>query len=183
MVESIWVVYRIKHFFFLLPPFRVSRAARVACSNTSLTPSFVLAEHSRYLVAPIFLRTSSAWDRESVFRSCLLAALCCVLIRDCDAYLFRGNGLLRCLVQLLNGLLVVSQILLAANEDDGQAGAEVQDLGNPLEKNDSVSVCSPRESVTHDAIAARARERVIYLLLDVVQRIGRVDGEANEDDM
>lgn len=28
-----------------------------------------------------------------------------------------------------------------------------------------------------------ARERVIYLLLDVVQRIRRVDGEADEDDM
>ena len=53
-------------------------------------------------------------------------------IGDCDAYLFRGNGLLRCLVQLLNSLLVVSQILLAADEDDGQALAEVQDLGNPL---------------------------------------------------
>jgi hypothetical protein len=78
MFESIWVVYRIKHFFFDLPPFRVSRAARVACSNTSLTPSFVLAEHSRYLVAPIFLRTSSAWDRESVFHpSCLLHFVVC----------------------------------------------------------------------------------------------------------
>jgi hypothetical protein len=70
-----------------------------------------------------------------------------------EAYLFRGNGLLRCLVQLLNGLLVVSQILLAADEDDGQAGAEVQDLGNPLEEDDSVSICLPSKSVTHDAIA------------------------------
>jgi hypothetical protein len=60
--RSIWVVYRIKHFFLPLPDFRVRRAARVACSKTSLTPSFVLAEHSRYLVAPIFLRTSSACD-------------------------------------------------------------------------------------------------------------------------
>ena len=39
------------------------------------------------------------------------------------------------------------------DEDDGQAGAEVQDLGNPLQENDSVSVCSPRKSVTHDAMA------------------------------
>ena len=46
-------------FFF---SFRVVRAARVACSNTSLTPSFVFAEHSRYFWAPIFLRTSSAYD-------------------------------------------------------------------------------------------------------------------------
>ena len=54
------------------PPFLVKRAARVACSNTSRTPSLVFAEHSRYLWAPIFLRTSSpyiihvsmsVWDR------------------------------------------------------------------------------------------------------------------------
>lgn len=50
--------YRTMHFFSFF--FRVSSAARVACSNTSRTPSFVLAEHSRYLAAPIFLRTSSA---------------------------------------------------------------------------------------------------------------------------
>lgn len=35
-------------------------------------------------------------------------------------------------MQLLNRLLVVAKILLAANEDDGQALAEVQDLGDPL---------------------------------------------------
>lgn len=51
--------YKIRHFFFLFS-FRVVKAARVACSNTSRTPSFVFAEHSRYLSAPIFLRTSSA---------------------------------------------------------------------------------------------------------------------------
>lgn len=50
----------------------------------------------------------------------------------CYAYLFGGDGLLRRLVQLLNGLLVVSQILLATDEDDGEAGAEVQDLRDPL---------------------------------------------------
>jgi hypothetical protein len=52
-------VYKIKHFFDFFS-FRVRRAARVACSNTSRTPSFVFAEHSRYFWAPIFLRTSSA---------------------------------------------------------------------------------------------------------------------------
>jgi hypothetical protein len=35
-------------------------------------------------------------------------------------------------VQLLNGLLIISQILLAADEDDGQALAEMQDFGDPL---------------------------------------------------
>ena len=51
--------YKIKHlsFFFFL----VRRAARVADSKTSRTPWLVLAEHSRYLYAPIFLRTSSPY--------------------------------------------------------------------------------------------------------------------------
>lgn len=44
---------------FLLLPVRRRRAARVACSKTSLTPSFILAEHSRYLVAPILRATAS----------------------------------------------------------------------------------------------------------------------------
>jgi hypothetical protein len=147
----------------------VSRAARVACSNTSLTPSLVLAEHSRYLVAPIFLRTSSACDcGQYVALVALVHFFGCTVFIDC-AYLFRGNGLLRRLVQLLNSLLVVSQILLTADKDDGQAGAEVENLGDPLEKNSLVSRCPTSRSVTHDAIAPWARERVIYLLLDVVQ--------------
>jgi hypothetical protein len=45
------VVYRIEHLLFLpgllLPTLR--RAARVAASKTSRTPSLVRAEHSRYL--------------------------------------------------------------------------------------------------------------------------------------
>ena len=48
------------------------------------------------------------------------------------SYLLRSHGLLRSLVQLLNCLLVISQILLAADEDDGQALAEMQDLRDPL---------------------------------------------------
>ena len=56
--------YKIKHFFPLplLPPWLLDKSAeRVACSNTSRTPSLVLAEHSRYLAAPIFLLTSSPY--------------------------------------------------------------------------------------------------------------------------
>jgi hypothetical protein len=53
-------IYKTVHLDFFFS-FRVSRAARVACSNTSRTPSLVFAEHSRYFWAPIFLRTSSAW--------------------------------------------------------------------------------------------------------------------------
>jgi hypothetical protein len=49
-----------------------------------------------------------------------------------ECYLFRRHRLLAGLAQLLDRLLVVSQILLAADEDDGEALAEVKNLGNPL---------------------------------------------------
>lgn len=49
-------------------------------------------------------------------------------------YLFRSNGLLRGLVELFDGLLIVTQILLAANKDDRKALAEVKDLRDPLHK-------------------------------------------------
>ena len=35
-------------------------------------------------------------------------------------------------MQLLDGLLVVAKIFLAANEDNGEALAEMKDFGNPL---------------------------------------------------
>lgn len=37
-------------------------------------------------------------------------------------------------MQLLNGFGIVAQILLTSNQDDGKALAEVENLGNPLEK-------------------------------------------------
>jgi hypothetical protein len=52
--------------------------------------------------------------------------------RRASAHLFRRHGLLAGLVQLLDGLGIESEILLAAHQDDGQAGAEVQHLGDPL---------------------------------------------------
>lgn len=123
-----WViVYKIMHFFFSF--FLVSKAARVACSNTSLTPSLVLAEHSRYFWAPIFLRTSSACgSRVSVL---VFHRWLRIVLLD-HSYLLGCHRLLRCLVQLLNSLLVVSQVLLAADENDGEARTEVQDFRDPL---------------------------------------------------
>lgn len=41
------------------------------------------------------------------------------------AHLLGGNGLLASLAKLLDGLLVVTQILLAADQDDGQSLAEM----------------------------------------------------------
>ena len=47
-------------------------------------------------------------------------------------YLLGGDGLLARLAKLLDGLSVVAQILLAADQDDGQALAEMKNFGNPL---------------------------------------------------
>lgn len=47
-------------------------------------------------------------------------------------YLLGRNGLLAGLAKLLNGLVVVSKILLATNQDDRETLAEVQNLGDPL---------------------------------------------------
>jgi len=45
-----------------------------------------------------------------------------------------GDGPLARLLQLLDGSGILSKILLATDEDDGEVGAEVQDLRDPLRK-------------------------------------------------
>ena len=89
------------------------------------------------------------------------------------SYLLGSDGLLACLVELFNGLLVVSQILLATNQDDWEAAAEVQNLRNPLQ------LCTCQQFL----IFQLRRSVKAYLLLNVIEGIGRVDGEADEDDM
>lgn len=49
-----------------------------------------------------------------------------------STHLLRGDRLLAGLAELLDGLVVVAQILLAADEDDGETLAKVKNLGNPL---------------------------------------------------
>ena len=49
-----------------------------------------------------------------------------------ETYLLRRDWPLVGLPELLNNSLVAAEILLAANEDDGETGAKVHDLGNPL---------------------------------------------------
>lgn len=46
--------------------------------------------------------------------------------------LFRSDRLLRGLVQLLDRLLVVSEILLTSNKDDRKVVAEMENFGDPL---------------------------------------------------
>lgn len=48
------------------------------------------------------------------------------------AYLLGCDGFLRRLGQFFDSLGVVSQIALAADEDDGKALAEMEDFGDPL---------------------------------------------------
>ena len=43
-------------------------------------------------------------------------------------------------MQLLDSLLVVAEIFLAADEDDGEALAEVEDFGDPLFVTKNVSI-------------------------------------------
>jgi hypothetical protein len=66
--------------------------------------------------------------------------------------LLRSDWLLRSLMQFFNCLLIVAEILLAADEDDGETLAEVQHLRNPL-------------------------------FLNVVERVGRINGETDQDDV
>jgi hypothetical protein len=63
------------------------------------------------------------------------------LLADVLALLGR-DGLLARLAQLLDGLGVVAEILLAANQNDGQALAEVQNLRDPLLREESMSLVS-----------------------------------------
>jgi hypothetical protein len=49
------------------------------------------------------------------------------------AYLLRSNGLLACFVKLLDRLLVVAEIFLTTNENNGKPLAEMEDFGDPLE--------------------------------------------------
>lgn len=69
-----------------------------------------------------------------------------------ETHLLRRHGSLARPPQLVDRLGVIPEVLLAADEDDRQARAEVEDFGDPL-------------------------------LLDVVERVGRVDGEADEDNV
>jgi hypothetical protein len=48
------------------------------------------------------------------------------------AYLLRSNRLLAGLVELFNGLLVITEILLASNKNDRKSLAEMKNFRDPL---------------------------------------------------
>jgi hypothetical protein len=49
-----------------------------------------------------------------------------------SSYLLGSNGLLTSFVKLLDGLLVITQVLLTSDEDDWETAAEMKDFGDPL---------------------------------------------------
>lgn len=99
-------------------------------------------------------------------------------------YLLGADGLLACLAELLNGLVVVTQILLATDEDDGKALAEMQDLRNPLEQATASVGDSQGDSPGYETVLFGGRGgQGPYLLLNVVQRVGRVDSKADQDNV
>ena len=86
--------------------------------------------------------------------------------RNC-AYLFGRDGALIRLAELLDDSGVPSEILLAADENDGTASAEVKYLRVPLEGT-KVLLAGPRM----DGIRTGHKHLSTYLLLDVVQGVG-----------
>lgn len=70
----------------------------------------------------------------------------------------------------------MSKILLATDEDNRKSLAEMKNLRYPLLKSNLKLVSSSDESKKNTGSA-------MYLFLDVVKRIGRIDSEANQDDV
>ncbi len=78
-------------------------------------------------------------------------------------------------MQFFDGLLVVAEIFLAADEDDGKALAEVKNLGDPLLFDDPVSMFINQ--------ANKGFVEMAHLFLDVVKGVWGIDGEADENYM
>lgn len=127
--------------------------------------------------------------------------------------LFGSDGSLGGFPELLNHTGLAPQILLAADEDDGQTSAEMHDFRNPLETEDmcqrgardminnqrnavKVRGTPGRRKPLHGPEAARndpgeamgggpmrLDERETHLLLDVVERIRRVHSETDQNDV
>jgi len=81
--------------------------------------------------------------------------------------LFRGHRALVSLPELVDSLGVASQVLLAANKDDGQSRAEMHDLGNPLLLNIIQAVrtvnCEADENDVRIGIAQWPQAIVVFL--------------------
>lgn len=92
--------------------------------------------------------------------------------------------------------MIVAKVLLAANEYDGKARAEMKDFGNPLQVNKisawfvlrsfpfSLFVTVLSSPSPSSSSSSHFGDRVSrYLFLYVVERIRGINGEADEDDV
>lgn len=121
-LRSLTYSNRHRVFFFFL----TCSAARVAVSKTSRTPSFDLAEHSRYANALIF----SAIERPS----CGLTGSCFILDSSCIfgksvfvcKYIFFQRTPFR--ATHLYRIRIISQIFLVAHQNDRHVRTEMFDL-------------------------------------------------------
>lgn len=87
-------------------------------------------------------------------------------------------------MQLLVGLGVVTEILLAANKDDGKSLAEVENLRDPLYT--SLASCfNIRNHRSSPAFSSPlgSNDAGTHLLLDVVEGVWRVNRETDQDDV
>ena len=76
-----------------------------------------------------------------------LTCLACVLCKwgscfdqSVNTHLLLGNRSVRSLVKFLDGLLVMSEILLTSDKDDGKTLTEMEDLRDPLIETVHVSI-------------------------------------------
>lgn len=85
--------------------------------------------------------------------------------------LLGSDRTLACLPELLNHPRITSKVFLATNKDDGQTSTEMHNLGDPLQKGVLLGGTKRGLRDTTD------------LLLYVVQRVRRVNGKTDKNDM
>lgn len=83
------------------------------------------------------------------------------LLGQCKA-LWIGNGCQLLLLQLLNGVLVISKVQLGSHEDDGGAGTVVSDLREPLARDQDLGYGWKRP---HKHMRKAKRNEKTWLLL------------------
>ena len=121
----------------------------MASSKTFLRPFWVRAEHSRYLIAPSdVLCRAQAKRGAQPDGSDFLAALDALRVAD---------GLHALLAQPVERLGIVAQIQLGADEDDGDVGRVVRDLGVPLHAQAVSSPACMRRGRAHEPWRARCQ--------------------------
>lgn len=84
----------------------------------------------------------------------------------------------------------MAKVHLAADKDDGKTLAEMKNFGNPLDTASDISEIKPSSLLSqYDTsflilhIPDKPGATITHLLLDVVERVWRVNGETDQDDV